>query len=232
MTNTYQYGKMLLRGWGKARVIFFDDEIISSSCVWKFYCLSGFYLEEELFMGFFDKIKNAAPGNSGSGGDKSVRVEFADIPQSLAAFTALPQAALQTPFDTAALFVVAMSLYSHNKDEALAMVNFLKGPQALSNHELQFIADRMAGKDYVPRSYFEGAGPGNDYSPTKPYTVTVSENPYSYQEESYAKLFIRSGGADSERPIILRLAKDGKWYLWEQHLLADIRKPESTDPWA
>ena len=87
-------------------------------------------------------------------------------------------------------------------------------------------------KDYVPRSYFNGATPQNDYTPSAPYTIVVSENPYSYTDEGYAKLFLRSGGADSERAVQLRNAKDGKWYLWEQFLLADIRKPESTNPWA
>jgi len=45
-------------------------------------------------------------------------------------------------------------------------------------------------------------------------------------------LYLQSGGADSPRGVQLRLAKDGKWYLWEQYLLADIRPPESTNPWA
>ena len=85
---------------------------------------------------------------------------------------------------------------------------------------------------YVPRSYFTVATPGNDYLPAEPYTVRVSENPYSYQEQGYAKLYLRSGGADNPRAVVSRLAKDGKWYLWEQYLLAGIRAPESSDPWA
>ena len=80
--------------------------------------------------------------------------------------------------------------------------------------------------------YFVGSTPENDYQPNAPYTVEVSENQYSYEEQGIAKLFISSGGADSPRPIKLRKAKDGKWYLWEQFLLTDIRKPESTNPWA
>ncbi len=32
--------------------------------------------------------------------------------------------------------------------------------------------------------------------------------------------------------VTLRKAKDGKWYLWEQFLLPDIRQPESLNPWA
>ena len=39
-------------------------------------------------------------------------------------------------------------------------------------------------------------------------------------------------GADSAREIVLREAKDGKWYLWDQFILSDVRKPESENPWA
>ena len=62
--------------------------------------------------------------------------------------------------------------------------------------------------------------------------MTVSENPYSYQNQGYAALYIRSGGADNPRSVQLRLAKDGRWYLWEQFILVGIRPPESTNPWA
>ena len=112
------------------------------------------------------------------------------------------------------------------------MLNCLRGPRPISGVEASFIADRFRDKDYVARSYFKGAPPANDYEPQAPYTVVVSENPYSYENEGYAKLFVTSGGADSPRAIQLRLAKDGKWYLWEQFILADIRQPESANPWA
>ena len=112
------------------------------------------------------------------------------------------------------------------------MLEYLRGPRPLSNMDKQFIADRFRDKDYVPRSYFKGATPDNEYAPEQPYTIEVKENPYSYTNEGYATLYIASGGADSPRQVQLRLAKDGKWYLWEQFLLADIRKPASTDPWA
>lgn len=46
----------------------------------------------------------------------------------------------------------------------------------------------------------------------------------------YAVLWIKSSGADHARQIKLR-QKDDKWYLWEQMLLADIRKPASVDTW-
>ena len=90
----------------------------------------------------------------------------------------------------------------------------------------------MDRKDYVPRSYFNGAVPQNDYTPSQPWTLRITAGPYAYQNEGYAKLSIRSGGADNPREVVLRKAKDGKWYLWEQYLLVDVRPPESTNPWA
>ena len=163
---------------------------------------------------------------------RSAQIVFAALPQTLAEFTALPQAAMQNPFDTAALFVAAMCAYPQSTPEAIAMVNHLKGPQPLSGYDTQFLADRMRGKDYLPRSFFAGATPANNYTPARPYTLTVSQTPYSYQEQGYAKLALLSGGADSPRPIQLRQAKDGCWYLWEQFLLSDIRPPEASNPWA
>ena len=162
----------------------------------------------------------------------SYNIVFQALPQNQAELGALPQAALQSPFETAALFAAALCVYPQNPAEALRMINVLKGPQALSTYETQFIADRMRGKDYLPRSYFLGATPANNYAPTMPMTVNVSDNPYSYQEAGYAKLLLQSGGADSPRPIVMRQAKDGRWYLWEQFLLSDIRPPAASDPWA
>jgi hypothetical protein len=185
-------------------------------------------------MGLFDNIMNKgnnAAQNTG-GSNKTVDVTFASLPESFEGFRALPQAALSNPFDTAAMTVLALCFYPQNRELCYQMLEFLKGPGSLSPYERQFIRDRFMDSDYVPRSYFRGAVPQNDYLPSQPYTISVSENPYSYQNQGYAKLFIRSGGADSPREVLLRLAKDGKWYLWEQFLLVGIRAPESSDQWA
>ncbi len=186
-------------------------------------------------MGIFDNLRNAmnaAVPQTAQGTNRSVNVVFPTLPDTLEQFKALPQAALSNPFDTAALTVLAFCFYPQDKETSLAMVDYLKGPKPLSGYDKSFIADRFRDSDYVPRSYFNGATPQNDYLPSQPYTVTVSENPYSYQNAGYAKLFIRSGGADSPREVLLRQAKDGKWYLWEQFILVGIRAPESSNPWA
>ncbi len=185
-------------------------------------------------MGLFDKFKNnpVAPQDFQAGVNSTQKIVFTALPETFEQFCSLPQAKMETPFDTAAMTVLAFCFYPENKDLSLRMLDFLKGPQPLSPMDKQFIRDRFMDKDYVPRSYFDGATPENNYLPAEPYTITVSSNPYSYQNEGYATLYIKSGGADSPRSVQLRKAKDGKWYLWEQFLLADIRKPESENPWA
>ena len=176
-----------------------------------------------------DNVKNAVKNAA----NKSVAIDFSGIPQSYEEFVSLPEAKMETPFETAAMTVLAFCVYPENRELSIKMLNFLRGPRPLSGIDVNFIRDRfMDGKNYIPRSYFKGATPENDYTPDLPLKITVSENPYSHENEGYAKLFVRSGGADSPREIVMREAKDGKWYLWDQFILADIRQPESADPWA
>ncbi|MBR6548566.1 MAG: hypothetical protein IKT68_03385, partial [Clostridia bacterium] len=69
--------------------------------------------------------------------------------------------------------------------------------------------------------------------PDEPFVITVETNPYSDANEGYKKLFIRSGGADNPREVVLRQrGSDGKWFLWDQFLMVSIRDPKSADPWA
>lgn len=160
---------------------------------------------------------------------------FNELPADLEAFKKLPGADLKDPYAVVALTVLAYDHYSVNKEESYAMLDFLRGPRPLSNFEKSSINDRwMDGKDYVTRSYFAGAVPANNYTPQKPYRVTVSDNPYSRDNEGYLVLYLTSGGADSPRPVTVRQkASTQEWFLWDTPgILADIRTPAERDPWA
>ncbi len=191
-------------------------------------------------MGLFDMFANKTANQIGNAikqgvqnaGNKKEKIIFSSLPETFEQFVSLPQASLSTPFETAAMTVLAFCYYPMDRELSLQMLDYLRGPRPLSGYDKQFIRDRFMDKDYVPRSYFEGATPDNDYQPKEPYTITVSDNPNSYANEGMARLYLRSGGADSLRQIDLRKAKDGKWYLWEQYILSDIRQPESSNPWA
>lgn len=157
---------------------------------------------------------------------------FNSLPKTVEELKQLPEACLDTPYKAAALTVCALCEFPNNREAAIEMLNFLKGPQPLSPKEIQFIADRfMDGKSYIPLSYFAGTSPENDYTPSTPYKITVFSNPYSFQDENYATLFIESSGADNERQVKMR-RKGDQWFLWEQFLLSGIRQPKSSDPWA
>ena len=112
------------------------------------------------------------------------------------------------------------------------MIEFLNGPNELTAYDKQFYKDRLQGKEYLPKSYLKGSSPENNYIPSEPLIITVSSNKYSYDQENIVKLFVKSSGADSPRPITLRLKPStGEWFLWDQALLSGIRIPASSDPW-
>lgn len=199
-------------------------------------------------MGIFDSLKRVAESNIkkeaskavneavksvGKGKNHSETFTFTTLPTNVSQLQALPEASLDSAFKTTALTLVALCRYEHNPEESLAMLDFLKGPGEVSTYEKQFIRERMEGKMYKARSFFAGATPENSYTPTTPYTITVSETPYSFDEENWATLYVTSGGADNPRQIKLRKKPStGQWFLNDIQCLSDIRVPVEEDPWA
>lgn len=168
-------------------------------------------------------------------GNKTYTVTLRQFPVNLAQMQAMPEACLKEPQHTAALVIAALTMYPVDKEASLQMLEFLQGPRGLTTYDKQFLADRFRDKDYVPRSYFAGATPQNNYEPSIPYSLSFFENPYSRNQinDGYLTLHIKSGGGDNPRQIKLRTKPStGQWFLWEQFLLADVRKPMNADPWA
>ena len=188
-------------------------------------------------MGIFDKLKTPAADTgkaaAAAGEHRRETFTFSALPESLAQLQALPEADLSDPFRTAALTVCALCAYGADRQVGIEMLNWLRGPRPLNGQDISFLNDRFrGGKDYLPFSYFAGASPENHYTPREPFTLFVESSPVSGAEPGYRKLFIPCGGADSPRPIKLRMKGDGRWFLWEQYLLTSIRPPEADDPWA
>ena len=148
---------------------------------------------------------------------------FYNLPENLQELQALPEANMKDPYGVAALTIAALCRYETNPE---------KGPESLSTYEKQFIKERLQGKTYKPRSFFQGATPQNNYTPTQPYKLTPVSNPYTFQNDGWATIYLRSGGADSERPIKLRQKKStGEWFLNDIQCLSDIRTPANENPW-
>lgn len=165
--------------------------------------------------------------------NKTKTYTFNTLPRTLAEFKALPEAALTDVYAVAALTLLALTRWQDDRDESIAMLNYLKGPDPLNPMGIQQISDRfMDGKFYKVNSFFEGATPENQYTPAMPYRIKVTSNPYSFSE-NWATLYLHSGGADSPRPLKLRKKPStGQWFLVELHYLSDIRIPTAIDKWA
>lgn len=199
-------------------------------------------------MGIFDSVKrmadsaikreaskavNEAVKSVGKGRNHTETFTFESLPQNVTELQSLPEATLDSAFKTTALTIAALCRYEENVDDAIAMLNFLKGPEDVSTYEKQFIRERMIGAMYKARSFLAGATPQNSYKPDTPYKITVSENPYSFDNENWATLYVTSGGADNPRPIKLRKKPStGQWFLNDIQCLSDIRVPVAEDPWA
>ena len=117
-------------------------------------------------MGIFDKLKHSAMD--------TVMTAATSIGNKNETFT-LPEAALDTPFQTAALTVLALCAYAADRQIGQDMLNWLRGPRPLNGQDISFLNDRFRdGKTYLPFTYFVGSTPDNNYTPTQPYTIRVA----------------------------------------------------------
>lgn len=155
---------------------------------------------------------------------------FQSLPCNAANIQTFRESRQETPFETAALVLAALCQYEEDAKEALAMIDYLKGPQPLHTSDEEFLRDMLSGRGYIPRSFFEGATPENGYIPVEPFTVTIYAQPDSYEEAGFALLYIRSSGASGYRALKLR-RKGDRWFLWEMlDILLPITEPEE-DLW-
>lgn len=131
-----------------------------------------------------------------------MQVTLTHLPGTAAEFEALPRRA---PEEVCACFLCALNLYIKDKDAGVAAMDLLRGPRPMTPYDAQFLRDRLRGKEYLPLAYFEGAAPENSYTPAQPYVLNVLPDPRPQDmEPGYLRLFLRTAGADSPRPIKLR----------------------------
>lgn len=161
-----------------------------------------------------------------------MQVTLNALPATLAEFEALPR---RTPEEVCAGFLCALKLYLSDKDAGVDAMNLLRGPRPMTPYDAQFLRDRLRGKEYLPLAYFEGATPENSYTPRTPYVLNVLPDPRPQDiEKGYIRVFLKTAGADSPRPMKLRCKPStGEWFLWEYSSpLSGIRIPAAQDPWA
>lgn len=88
-----------------------------------------------------------------------MKITFSALPKTSEQFAALADGKLYSPENTCALFLLALNMYTQDKDTGLEAINLLRGPRPMNGYDSQFIRDRLRDKSYLPLAYFEGATP-------------------------------------------------------------------------
>lgn len=161
-----------------------------------------------------------------------MQITLQTLPAALAELEALPRT---TPEEVCAGFLCALKLFQTDRDAGVAAMDLLRGPRPMTPYDIQFLRDRLRGKEYLPLAYFEGAAPENGYTPARPYALNVLPDPRPQDvEPGYLRVYLKTAGADSPRPMKLRQkGSTGEWFLWEySSILSGIRVPAALDPWA
>jgi hypothetical protein len=163
--------------------------------------------------------------------------KFDKIPTTVEELKALPGGDMKDPFASVAMTVLALNMYYTDKEAGIAAFDYVMGPGELANLQIQGIDSSIQQNGpYVPISYFEGAKPENNYTPSKPYTIKVYEFATSKDiyDQGYYRLFVKSGGGDSERPVRLRhKPSTDEWFANEfSSLYLGIKKAQKDDEWA
>ena len=163
--------------------------------------------------------------------DGGVRYTFNTLPQTAEDIQVLLAVYPVTDrHNTVAFFMASLVRYIEDAEEGLAMIDVLKGPQKLSDTDKAFIKERFSDKQYLPKAYFEGAQPSNNYEPDSPWTLIVYDDPVA-APEGYTYTNVKTSGADNPRRICLRLKGEENW-LWEYNgVFLSIRLPADEDPW-
>jgi hypothetical protein len=170
-----------------------------------------------------------------------------EIPSTLSAFLALRDKLAQTPEGGGVLMVLALYLYACAPESELAnqalticvdrtrlreVPDGYKGWGILAI-DLQRIQRQLRDKPWVPQSYFVGTAPQSSYRlPDPPYHFEITTNPYSGdQEASVYKVFVRSSGASSPRPVTLKQNNRGIWKAveWSSLLMGVVSPEKSVD---
>ncbi len=165
-----------------------------------------------------------------------LKVSVKAIPGNADEFSELTAEMPNTPEGAAARMVLALTLYCADQGAGEIVLTMVvhpgqlapgSGESKLSKRSLDLIKNQIGGRPNRMHSYFTGTSPEQSYQlPQPPYSLEFTTNPHSGRaEEGRIKLFIKSSGADSPRPITVQTDSSGTWKAAEwSSLLSGIRE--------
>ena len=163
-------------------------------------------------------------------------------PSTLEDFIAIRDSEALSPEGGAACFVLALNLLTEDPDlgrlclAAVTDRSRLETTEGgffgrkLMNHDLRLISMQLGDGPWIPASYVRGTSPTGRYiiAPGSDLEVEVVPDPRSGSVEcaDTTKVFISCSGADSPRPVTLKVSSRGFWKAVEwSSLLVGVRPP-------
>lgn len=169
-------------------------------------------------------------------------IKITKIPTTVEEFVILRNQNAQSPEGGAAMFLLALKIYTHNPElgkqcfvvsvdrELLREGTVYKGYK-IFNTDMNLIKNQMNTNKLIPNSYIKGSTTNNNYTVELPYVYQFSDNRYSGDKsKGIYKLFVACSGANTPRPISLKRNNRGIWKVrnWSS-VLVGIAKPEIDD---
>lgn len=152
-------------------------------------------------------------------------VQPVDITEFVQKYTSISK-----PEDVVKLFLDSIQTYLDpaQKEKGIAMIAVLINQDGWdkAGGGISFFRDKLKNMPYIFRSYAKGSTPENNYQmDAKNYEIEITRS--EKIDDKTQKIFVKSSGADSPRPITL--VKDTKANVWIVHefssIYVDVRKP-------
>jgi hypothetical protein len=198
-------------------------------------------MKKILFMLFFSVILSA-----NLSAQTLPSVEIPALPKSVEEFIQMRDKIAQTPQGGAAMFIVALLVYTENENLGKQMLTIAVEMSKLSDDakgykgksvmksDMSLIASQVgpdSKKAFVVKSYFRDTKTENWYALPNKLILDFSSNNYSGDAaQGVFKVFVKCSGADSPRPITLSKNDKGLWKAKEwSSLLVGIKVPKPKD---
>ena len=146
-----------------------------------------------------------------------------------------------------ALYIMSLRTWKpENQTDCEEMIGYLCNKQ-LSVYEKQRLAEQMKKSKqylYLGNAFLNGATPANDYTPSQPYSITLTQDSVVDEDQIYIpanpsipspdqyRAFIYFKASDSGKWIdVYKSSKDGNWYMYKwMDLITSIKAPASSNP--
>lgn len=147
------------------------------------------------------------------------------LPRSVAAFQAMRDGLATTPAGGAAMFAIALHVFSEDEQAGIPLLTvaidasqLVEGPLGAGGRQPRALRDfreRNGQKPWIARSMFQGTAPESGYAlPPLPLRMELRAQPSDATPDD-VKLFVVTTGAESPKPMRLKRNDKGLWKVLE-----------------